>query len=303
MIESGTSGVPSLWRVRFLRLSRSVSSAIVLLVTGCLPIPNRVTDVVEVVGTLSDCGRPLAGREVSVDQPKYDGAGTRAACSGTAPVRTDSAGFFHSPRRTKWVPVVSLIGESPEWRIPVRVCVRLDSGWRETFSTHTNGWDEPLRVSCDLARRPYRDDRNGDEGICTATDSTQVSARRDSTRIEVRGPTLIAFWPPNAQAALDSGGDAATALDDFGYYLASADSALRALGFRVASVGGPTLHLITGARTATFLVPRDSADPGYYIVAPGQPPAISYGVQTDADLVDAARRYLTRINGSAAIRR
>jgi hypothetical protein len=43
----------------------------------------------------------------------------------------------------------------------------------------------------------------------------------------------VAFWPANAQALIDSGGDDATALDDFGYHLASADSGLGALGIRV----------------------------------------------------------------------
>jgi hypothetical protein len=102
----------------------------------------------------------------------------------------------------------------------------------------------------------------------------------------------VAFWPAHAQAVIDGGGDGATALDDFGYHLASADSTLRALGFRVVSVEGPRFHVVSGGRATVFAAPRDSADLGYYLIAPGRAPTVFYGVQTDADLVQAARQYL-----------
>ncbi|HKP76219.1 MAG TPA: hypothetical protein VJT67_11895 [Longimicrobiaceae bacterium] len=126
-----------------------------------------------------------------------------------------------------------------------------------------------------------------------AGETGAVATPRDSTWVEVRGPTLVAFWPAHAQAVIDSDGDDATALDDFGYHLASAESALRALGVRVVSLEGPRFHLVAGGRTTEFVVPRDSADLGYYLIAPGRAPAIAYGVLTDADLVGFAREYLT----------
>ncbi len=115
---------------------------------------------------------------------------------------------------------------------------------------------------------------------------------RDSTWVEVTGPTLIAFYPPSAATVIDAGDDAATALDDFGYHLASAIDSLRALGVRVESVGSRVLHVVQGGRTTVFTVPRDSADIGYYLVAPGQAPVVYHGVLADADLIDAAQRYL-----------
>lgn len=125
-----------------------------------------------------------------------------------------------------------------------------------------------------------------------AGEAAPAATPRDSTWVEVRGPTLVAFWPARAQAALDSGGDDATALDDFGYHLASADSALRALGFRIVGVEGRRFHLVSGGWAAAFAVPADSADVGYYMIAPGRAPAVSYGVRTDDDLVATARQYL-----------
>jgi hypothetical protein len=63
------------------------------------------------------------------------------------------------------------------------------------------------------------------------------------------------------------------------------------------SVGSRTLHVVDGGRATTFRVPRDSADLGFYFVAPGRDPAVYYGAQTDADLIDFARVYLARAHG------
>jgi hypothetical protein len=144
----------------------------------------------------------------------------------------------------------------------------------------------------------------GSTAVVACTDAAPPPARtdaaalpaatpvRDSTWVDVTGPTLIAFLPPNAGALLDSAGDAATALDDFGYYLASASDSLRALGVRVVSVESRTLHVVVDGRTTVFRVARDSADLGYYLVAPGRAAVVRYGAQTDADLIDAVREHL-----------
>jgi len=116
--------------------------------------------------------------------------------------------------------------------------------------------------------------------------------RRDSTWVDVTGPTLIAFYPSNAAGLLDSAGDAGTALDDFGYYLAQASDSLRALDVRVVSVTGQPLHIVTDGRVTEFRSARDSADLGYYLVAPGRSAVVLYGAQTDVDLIDAAVRHL-----------
>jgi hypothetical protein len=129
-----------------------------------------------------------------------------------------------------------------------------------------------------------------------------ASPARDSMWVTVRGPTLVAFWPANAVAALDSGGASASALDDFGYYLSAADSGLRSLGVRVVNVGGRTFHVVAGAATTSFSVPPDSSDIGYYLVAPGRAPEVYYGVQTDTDLLDAARQYIRTGGGRPSSR-
>lgn len=113
---------------------------------------------------------------------------------------------------------------------------------------------------------------------------------RDSTWVVVDGPTLVAFYVLPTHA--DSAGEVDAALDDYGYYLAEADSSLRVLGFRVQVVPSRTIHLVAGRDTAVFTVPPDSADIGYYFVAPGRAPAVFYGVQVGDQLVAEARAYL-----------
>lgn len=144
---------------------------------GCLPIPNRVTDVVDVSGRLLRAGQPLPGKRLSVEQPHYIGPGEPGACSGAAPVRTDSVGRFHSPRRRKWQPWISLLGESPEWHIPVRVCVEESTGWQELYLTHANGWDPPLDLVCDVALVPARDSLTTTRGRCTNAAAAAPIAR------------------------------------------------------------------------------------------------------------------------------
>jgi hypothetical protein len=108
----------------------------------------------------------------------------------------------------------------------------------------------------------------------------------------VRAPTVVAFYPGNASTAIDSTTDMATALDDFFYYFGPAQGSLEALGFQVTGIGSQTLRLVDGGKTIIFTVPKDSAELGYYFIAPGRPAVVYYGVQTGTDLVDAAKQYL-----------
>jgi hypothetical protein len=142
----------------------TVTAAVVL--HGCLPIPHRETETVEVVGSLARAGVPLVGQLVSVEQPAYVGPGQLAPCSGVAPVITDAQGVFRAPRRTRWRAWVALLGESAEWRIPTRLCLRDGGAWRSLHHTRVNGWDAPLRLRCDLATPVRRDDATGEEGRC-----------------------------------------------------------------------------------------------------------------------------------------
>jgi hypothetical protein len=162
---------------RTTRLVRFAGVAVLPALSGCLPIPNRVTDAVEVSGLVLSAGRPLPGARVSVEQPDYVGPGDPGPCSGASPVVSDASGRFHSPRRRKWHAWVSLVGESPEWHIPIRLCLGEPEGWRELYLTAANGWDPPLVLTCDVADAPARDPLTGTRGQCRVAAAVDSLAR------------------------------------------------------------------------------------------------------------------------------
>lgn len=148
------------------RFGRAYALLASALVSGCLPIPNRIVDAVAVSGVIQSHGRPVAGLRVAVDQPTYTDAGQLRDCLGAAAVLTDAKGVFQSAVRKKWRAWVFLLGESADWNIPTRVCVYRDSTWRAVYFSHINAWDPELHVVCDLDMPPTVDKRTGKETVC-----------------------------------------------------------------------------------------------------------------------------------------
>lgn len=164
------------WRVAARALLRAGVVAAPAMLAGCLPIPHRETETFAVTGQLLAAGRPVANRRVSVEQPEYVGPGQPAACSGAASVVTNQDGIFTTPRRRRWRLCASLIGESPEWHMPIRLCAQgPDSVWRPLHLLHRNGRDPDLRLICDIARPVQRDTLTGEVGVCTRIESPYVT--------------------------------------------------------------------------------------------------------------------------------
>ena len=149
-------------------LTRCTLSALVVCsgLEACLPIPDRVTETVAVSGVLRDHGQPVARALVSAERPQYVGPGQPGECSGVSPVTTDSAGVFQFPTRKRWVAWTSFIGESPEWHMVLRLCLKDSMGWRPLYLTRVNGWDGTLQVTCDLAA-PVQRDEISEKELCT----------------------------------------------------------------------------------------------------------------------------------------
>lgn len=106
--------------------------------------------------------------------------------------------------------------------------------------------------------------------------------------IQIQGGTVIAFFAPapkGAKVAVDS----TEALSDFQFYSQRVKEPLRKLNidFRELYVRSFRLHLSNG--DIAFRSKPDAA--GYYLIAPGKKPPIEYGVMTDADLLELAKRY------------
>jgi pimeloyl-ACP methyl ester carboxylesterase len=116
----------------------------------------------------------------------------------------------------------------------------------------------------------------------------------DGTIVEIRRPTLIAFYPTLAQGVIDTSDDLATVLDDFSFHLGSAMDSLQALGFTVLMRPVDSIVVRNQGIEYRFRPAAESADVGYHLVAPRGTPLTLYGVQTSTDLVAQARQFLQR---------
>jgi hypothetical protein len=105
--------------------------------------------------------------------------------------------------------------------------------------------------------------------------------------IDDRHASILAFFPPLSNADLENG-NTNEALSDFQFYAESARQPLRQAGIDFREVYASTfrVHIDNGT---TFFHTRDKI--GYYFVAPGKRPYIVYGVMTDDDLLQTAKRY------------
>jgi len=110
--------------------------------------------------------------------------------------------------------------------------------------------------------------------------------------IEVRGPTLIAFFPLVDTERAEEMQDQIDMLDDFYHHLNSAGETLGAAGVTIHVRPAGEIRIIDGDRARVLTPPSDGSDIGYYMVAPGRDPRLVVGVYTDVDLIEAAGRHL-----------
>jgi hypothetical protein len=82
--------------------------------------------------------------------------------------------------------------------------------------------------------------------------------------------------------------DSNESLSDFRLYAEQARQRLTeaGIGFRVLYVHSFCVRV--SGRTTTF---HPKTDVGYYLIAPGKEPDVEYGVMTDTDLFQVAKRY------------
>lgn len=115
-----------------------------------------------------------------------------------------------------------------------------------------------------------------------------VCAQKTPT-VDVAGPTVIAFSPHVTDAEMDKDADLNEALADFQLYAHQAREPLRKLGIHFEELYVKQFRVRDGKKVVLFRPQK--VDVGYYFVAPGKKPRIEYGVMTDADMLEIARKY------------
>lgn len=117
------------------------------------------------------------------------------------------------------------------------------------------------------------------------------AAVADSVWVDVKGPTLVGFYPIRTNEQLEKDAGLASALDDFAYHIGTAMDSLYAQGFTVHYRGGDTLWLRTPSKRWRFVRDADSAEVGYVMSDTSRNMAVLYGVRGYVDLIEYAHEF------------
>lgn len=105
--------------------------------------------------------------------------------------------------------------------------------------------------------------------------------------VVVKGPVVIGFFAPAAGNASQETDDEAQA--DFEYYAGRVGDPLRKLGIEFCEVNARSFRVQIGKQTR--LIPVTKFGVGYYLIAADKKPRVLQGVETDTDLIAAAKSY------------
>ena len=104
----------------------------------------------------------------------------------------------------------------------------------------------------------------------------------------IRGPTIVPFFSPVTESDL-SDGDTNEALSDFQVYAGRVRDPLRKMKIEFHEVYAHSFRIRLGERVTTFHPGKVKV--GFYFIAPGKKPRVEYGVQTDIDILEIAKKY------------
>lgn len=125
-------------------------------------------------------------------------------------------------------------------------------------------------------------------GDMSAPRPSPLAAGEKQPLVEVRGPTVVAFFGPVKQEKLEKNPDTNEALVDFQLYANQVHNRLMEAGIEFQVLYGHSFRLRAGQKLTTF---RTARGVGYYLVEPSKKPRIEYGVMTDLDLLKVAKEY------------
>src|SRR5215510_1520833 len=109
------------------------------------------------------------------------------------------------------------------------------------------------------------------------------------TPVEVKRPTVVAFFEPVSDKELEKHPDTNEALADFQEYVSRSKDPLERAGVDFHVVYARSFQVRNGSQTRTFRLGKIGV--GYYLVGPGRRPRIEQGVMTDADLFQVVHDY------------
>jgi hypothetical protein len=106
----------------------------------------------------------------------------------------------------------------------------------------------------------------------------------------VKGPTVVAFFPPVSDSELADCGGLNETLSDFQQFADEVRGPFKKAGISFHETYTRSFTVRLKARAITFRTTRRN-DVGYYFIAPGKKPRVEFDVMTNEDLLDVAHDY------------
>jgi hypothetical protein len=127
--------------------------------------------------------------------------------------------------------------------------------------------------------------------VCVAASISAAlgSPAQSQTVVVVNGPTIVAFFEPVSDKAMEKDAGTNEALSDFQLYARQVRGPLQRRSIEFQEIYATSFRLRDGKQVVLFRPGKVKV--GYYFVAPGKKPRIKYGVMTDADILQMADEY------------
>lgn len=119
-------------------------------------------------------------------------------------------------------------------------------------------------------------------------DSQESSAGSQPVFV-IHGPTIVAFFALATEKGKENDPNVNEALSDFQLYYSQASAPLQKAGVDFPNTNTLSFRICIGKKVQRYRMSKIGV--GYFFIAPHKEPHIEYGVMTDADLLDAARKY------------
>ena len=125
--------------------------------------------------------------------------------------------------------------------------------------------------------------------VCVGVGNSQESSAGSQPVFVIHGPTIVAFFALATEKGKENDPNVNEVLSDFQLYYSQASAPLQKAGIDFPDTNSRSFRICIGKKVRGYRMSKIGV--GYFFIAPGKEPHVEYGVMTDADLLDAARKY------------
>jgi len=125
--------------------------------------------------------------------------------------------------------------------------------------------------------------------VCVGVGNSQESSAGSQPVFVIHGPTIVAFFALATEKGKENDPNVNEALSDFQLYYSQASARLQKAGINFPDTNTLSFRICIGKKVRRYRMSKIGV--GYFFIAPDKEPHAEYGVMTDEDLLDLARKY------------